>query len=38
MLFNDKGDYYMILGKAKTELPNNLAVFRKIARTFKRKD
>lgn len=37
MLFNDKGDYYLILGQAKEDISNNLETFKKIAKTFKRK-
>ncbi len=37
MLFNDKGDYYIILGKAKENMESNLKTYKKIARTFKRK-
>ncbi|MEJ7677776.1 MAG: hypothetical protein WKG06_07900 [Segetibacter sp.] len=37
MLFNDKGDYYIIIGKAKEEFQKNLEVYKRIARTFKRK-
>jgi len=37
MLFNDRGDYYIILGQAKEEFQKNLEAFKKIAKTFKRK-
>ena len=37
MLFNDKGDYYIILGHAKENMESNLETYRKIAKTFKRK-
>ncbi len=37
MLFNDKGDYYIIVGQAKEDFDNNIVTFRKIAKTFKRK-
>ena len=37
MLFNDKGDYYIIVGIAKEEFQKNLDTFKKIAKTFKRK-
>ncbi|MGZ8536885.1 MAG: PsbP-related protein [Flavisolibacter sp.] len=37
MLFNDKGDYYIILGQAKEEFETYLQTFKKIAWTFKRK-
>jgi hypothetical protein len=37
MLFNDKGDYYIILGQSKDEFDKYLQIFRSIAKTFKRK-
>jgi hypothetical protein len=37
MLFNDKGDYYIILGQAKENRNDYLKIFKKIANTFKRK-
>ena len=37
ILFNDKGDYYIILGQAKEEFEKNLDTLKKIAKTFKRK-
>ena len=37
MLFNDKGDYYIILGKSKDESEKYLKTFKSIAETFKRK-
>jgi hypothetical protein len=37
MLFNDKGDYYIIVGHAKENLESNLETYKKIAKTFKRK-
>ena len=37
MLFNDKGDYYIILGHAKENMESNLEAYKKIAKTFKRK-
>jgi hypothetical protein len=37
MLFNDKGDYYIIVGQAKEEYQKNLDAFKKVAKTFKRK-
>jgi hypothetical protein len=37
MLFNDAGDYYLIIGQTKEEFPKYLETFKKIARTFKRK-
>ncbi|MCC6281422.1 MAG: hypothetical protein IT262_12520 [Saprospiraceae bacterium] len=37
MLFNDKGDYYIVVGKAGEEFEQNLEAFRKVTKTFKRK-
>jgi hypothetical protein len=37
MLFSDNGEYYLMVGNAAADLKNNLEVFRKIAKTFKRK-
>lgn len=37
ILFNDKGDYYIIVGRATEDLENNLQRFKSIANTFKRK-
>lgn len=37
MLFNERGDYYIIIGKAKEEFQKNLEVYKRIAKTFKRK-
>jgi hypothetical protein len=37
MLFNDKGDYYIMLGQAKEEFDKNLQTFKILAKTFKRK-
>jgi hypothetical protein len=37
MLFNDKGDYYIILGQAKEDVQKFLEVYKKIVKTFKRK-
>jgi hypothetical protein len=37
MIFNDKGDYYVILGRAKEDFERNLETFKKIAITFKLK-
>ncbi len=37
MLFNDSKDYYLIVGKAQEEFEKNLKVFKKIAKSFKRK-
>jgi len=37
MLFNDKGDYYIIVGQAKDNFAKNLTTFKSIAKTFKRK-
>ncbi len=37
MLFNDNGDYFIIVGQAKEEFEKNLTAFKKVAKTFKRK-
>jgi hypothetical protein len=37
MLFNVKGDYYIIVGQAKENIESNLKTYKKIAKTFKRK-
>ncbi len=37
MLFNDNGDYYIIVGQAKEDFQKNLEAFKKITKTFKRK-
>ena len=37
MLFNDKGDYYIIVGQAKEEFQKYLETFRQVSKTFKRK-
>ena len=37
MLFNDRGDYYIILGQAQEDFQHNLTTFKKVAKTFKRK-
>ena len=37
MLFNDNGDYYIILGQATEDYTKNLEAFKSIALTFKRK-
>jgi len=37
MLFNDNGDYYIILGQAKEDVQKYLEVYKKIVKTFKRK-
>lgn len=37
ILFNDKGDYYIIVGQAKEDSQKNLETFKKITKTFKRK-
>ncbi len=37
MLFNENGDYYIIVGQSQEELERYLGVFKKIAKTFKRK-
>ena len=37
MLFNENGDYYIIVGQTKEEFDKYLESFKKIAKTFKRK-
>lgn len=37
MLFNEMGDYYIIVGQAKEEFDKYLESFKKVATTFKRK-
>jgi PsbP-like protein len=37
MLFNETGDYYIIVGQAKEDFDKYLENFRKIAKTFQRK-
>ena len=37
MLFNEKGDYYIIVGQAKEDFNKYLDSFKMIAKTFKRK-
>jgi len=37
IIFNDKGDYYIITGRSEEEHQKYLDVFRKVAKTFKRK-
>jgi hypothetical protein len=37
MLFNENGDYYIIIGQTKEEFDKYLKSFKKIAKTFKRK-
>jgi hypothetical protein len=37
MLFNDEGDYFIILGQTKEEFPKYLEEFKKVTKTFKRK-
>ena len=37
MLFNEKGDYYIIVGQTKDDFNKNLESFKKVAKTFKRK-
>lgn len=37
MLFNENGDYYIIVGQTKEEFDKYLEIFKKIAKTFKRK-
>ena len=37
MLFNDKGDYYIIVGQTGEDFPKYVELYRKISKTFKRK-
>ncbi len=37
MLFNDKGDYSIILGQAKEDIEKHLKIFKRVSKTFKRK-
>jgi hypothetical protein len=37
MLFDDKGDYYIIVGQSKEQFDQYLGAFRKIAKSFRRK-
>jgi hypothetical protein len=37
MLFNEKGDYYLIVGQSQEDFEKYLESFKKIAKTFKRK-
>ncbi|TDO28131.1 hypothetical protein [Sediminibacterium goheungense] len=37
MLFNENGDYYIMIGQAKEDFDKYLESFRKITKTFKRK-
>lgn len=37
MLFNENGDYYIIVGQTKEDFEIYLDIFRKISKTFKRK-
>jgi hypothetical protein len=37
MLFNENGDYYIIVGKSTEEFDLYLECFKKVAKTFKRK-
>lgn len=37
MLFNDNGDYYIIVGQSKEDFDKYMESFKKIAKTFKRK-
>ncbi|MFT4018843.1 MAG: hypothetical protein QM668_17905 [Agriterribacter sp.] len=37
MLFNEMGDYYIIIGQAKEEFDKYLESFKKVAKAFKRK-
>lgn len=37
MLFNESGDYYIIVGQSKDEFDKYLEMFKKVTKTFKRK-
>lgn len=37
MLFNESGDYYIIVGQAAAEFDRYIAIFKKVTKTFKRK-
>jgi len=37
MLFNDRGDYFMILGQSSDDIENYLNIYKKIAQTFELK-
>lgn len=37
MLFNENGDYYLIVGQTKENFDSYLETFKKVARTFRRK-
>ena len=37
IIFNDEGDYYLIVGQSKDDFEGYLKSYRKIAKTFKRK-
>lgn len=37
MLFDESGDYYIIVGQSKDDIGNYLEIFKKVARTFERK-
>ena len=37
MLFNDLGDYYIMIGQSKEDFTNYIAIFKKLALTFRRK-
>jgi hypothetical protein len=37
MIFNEQGDYYIMLGQAREEVEKNVAAFKKMAGSFKRK-
>lgn len=37
MLFNNNGDYYIIVGQTKEDFSKYIATFRRVARSFKRK-
>jgi hypothetical protein len=37
MLFNDKGDYYIIVGQTREDFQKYVELFRQVSKTFKRK-
>lgn len=37
MIFDEKGNYYLIVGQAAEDFDNNLDIYKKLAKTFKRK-
>lgn len=37
IIFNNQGDYYLIVGQSRDDFPGYLESYRKIAKTFKRK-